>query len=272
MLPAGEARSVQLDKRRIDLEASEEIRLTCGKSSLVLRRDGSVVVRGVAIVSRASQSNKSAAAPGQPELGEVVMPVTVGVNFLSVVHADSNGIATAFPDVCKTPSPAGPIPIPLPKYREVLRHGQWHDQGQVRRQSRRCKDSNFSMSTGDEAGSAGGSVVSDIDQRESRVCDVLDGREVRGQERLSRIRYHAAQRQEHAAVPCAAGTRRRSRAGETRLLDLRQTDLGGQSGAFFWVSRFRGRSWVTLESITVLHLRSSQSSFPDEDLRPAVVR
>ena len=58
MLPAGEARSVQLDKRRIDLEASEEIRLTCGKSSLVLRRDGSVVVRGVTIVSRASQSNK----------------------------------------------------------------------------------------------------------------------------------------------------------------------------------------------------------------------
>lgn len=57
-LPAGEARSVQLDKRRIDLEASEEIRLTCGKSSLVMRRDGSVVVRGVTIVSRALQSNK----------------------------------------------------------------------------------------------------------------------------------------------------------------------------------------------------------------------
>jgi hypothetical protein len=57
-LPAGEARNVQVDKRRIDLEAAEEIRLTCGKSSLVMRRDGSVVVRGVTIVSRAVQSNK----------------------------------------------------------------------------------------------------------------------------------------------------------------------------------------------------------------------
>lgn len=58
ILPADEAKSVQLDKRRIELEAVEEIRLTCGKSSLVMRRDGSVVVRGVTIVSRALQSNK----------------------------------------------------------------------------------------------------------------------------------------------------------------------------------------------------------------------
>jgi hypothetical protein len=50
--------SVQADKRTLDLEAADEIRLTCGKSSLVLRRDGTVVVRGVNIVSRASQSNK----------------------------------------------------------------------------------------------------------------------------------------------------------------------------------------------------------------------
>ena len=42
------------------------------------------------------------------------MPVTVGVNKLSVVHKSSNGVSIAFPDVCKTPSPAGPIPIPYP--------------------------------------------------------------------------------------------------------------------------------------------------------------
>ena len=57
-LPPGEPLKVQLDKRRIDLEASEEIRLTCGKSSLVMRRDGTVIVRGVTIISRATQSNK----------------------------------------------------------------------------------------------------------------------------------------------------------------------------------------------------------------------
>ena len=57
-LPAGHPLSVQLDKQRLNLEASEEIRLTCGKSLLLLRRDGTVIVRGVKIVSRASQSNK----------------------------------------------------------------------------------------------------------------------------------------------------------------------------------------------------------------------
>jgi hypothetical protein len=57
-LPAGEARSVQADKRHLDLQASDEIRLTCGKSSLVMRRDGTVIVRGVRIVSRATESNK----------------------------------------------------------------------------------------------------------------------------------------------------------------------------------------------------------------------
>jgi hypothetical protein len=50
--------TVQLDKRRLQLEAADEIRLTCGKSSLVLRRDGTVVIRGVNIVSRALQTNK----------------------------------------------------------------------------------------------------------------------------------------------------------------------------------------------------------------------
>ena len=42
------------------------------------------------------------------------MAVSVGVNNMSVVSKDSGGTTIAFPDVCKTPSPAGPIPIPYP--------------------------------------------------------------------------------------------------------------------------------------------------------------
>jgi hypothetical protein len=57
-LPAGNPLSVQLDKQRLHLVASDEIRLTCGKSSFVMRRDGTVIVSGVKIVSRATQSNK----------------------------------------------------------------------------------------------------------------------------------------------------------------------------------------------------------------------
>ena len=40
--------------------------------------------------------------------------ITVGVDNLSVVHKNSEGITIAFPDVCKTPTPGGPIPIPYP--------------------------------------------------------------------------------------------------------------------------------------------------------------
>jgi hypothetical protein len=57
-LPPGEPVAVHADKRRLDLEATDEIRLTCGKSSLVMRRDGTVIVRGVNIVSRALQAHK----------------------------------------------------------------------------------------------------------------------------------------------------------------------------------------------------------------------
>jgi len=57
-LPTGEPVAVHADKRQLNLEATDEIRLTCGKSSLVLRRDGTVIVRGVNIVSRAEQSQK----------------------------------------------------------------------------------------------------------------------------------------------------------------------------------------------------------------------
>ena len=57
-LPGDSAVSLKADERRIDLSADTEIRLTCGKSVLVLRRDGTVIIRGVKVVSRASQSNK----------------------------------------------------------------------------------------------------------------------------------------------------------------------------------------------------------------------
>jgi hypothetical protein len=42
------------------------------------------------------------------------MAVTVGTNFSSVLHAGSNGISIAFPDVCKTPIPVGVTPLPYP--------------------------------------------------------------------------------------------------------------------------------------------------------------
>ncbi len=82
------------------------------------------------------------------------MPVTVGVNFMSVVHAGSNGVTMAFPDVCKTPAPpAPPIPIPYPNVAKSSDTAQGASTVKCDGNPVCVKDSNFMMSTGDEAGS-----------------------------------------------------------------------------------------------------------------------
>lgn len=82
------------------------------------------------------------------------MGVTVGVNNLSVVHKDSSGITTAFPDVCKTPAPpAPPIPIPYPNIAKSSDTDNGSSSVTCDGNPICLKDSNFSTSTGDEAGS-----------------------------------------------------------------------------------------------------------------------
>lgn len=82
------------------------------------------------------------------------MPVTVGVNFMSVVHAASNGVSVAFPDVCKTPAPPAPfVPIPYPNIAQSSDTAQGASTVKCDGNPPCVKDSNFKMSTGDEAGS-----------------------------------------------------------------------------------------------------------------------
>ena len=45
-------------RRTLAFEAAEEITIACGKSSITLRRDGRVVIKGTELVSRASGTNK----------------------------------------------------------------------------------------------------------------------------------------------------------------------------------------------------------------------
>lgn len=86
------------------------------------------------------------------------MPVTVGVNYLSVVHKSSNGVTIAFPDVCKTPTPAGPIPIPYPNIAMSSDTDKGTKKVKCDGNPVCVKDSNFKMSTGDEPGTAGGII------------------------------------------------------------------------------------------------------------------
>jgi len=86
--------------------------------------------------------------------------VTVGVNQMSVVHKSSMGITICFPDVCKTPTPGGPIPIPYPNIAMSSDTAKGTKKVKCDGNPACVHTSNFKMSTGDEAGSAGGGVVS----------------------------------------------------------------------------------------------------------------
>jgi len=85
---------------------------------------------------------------------------SVGVNNLSVVSAGTNGKSIAFPDVCKTPSPTGALPIPYPNVAQSSDTAKGTKTFKAEGEAICVKDSNFSTSSGDEAGSAGGVVSS----------------------------------------------------------------------------------------------------------------
>jgi hypothetical protein len=51
-------RDIVLDGKKVVLEANAEIVLRCGKSSITLKKDGKIVVKGTQIISRASGAQK----------------------------------------------------------------------------------------------------------------------------------------------------------------------------------------------------------------------
>ncbi len=102
------------------------------------------------------------------------MPVTLTVNFLTVVHKASGGTTMAFPDVCKTPTPAGPVPIPYPNISQSTNTAQGSTTVKVDGNPIMLQGSNFSMSTGDEAGSVGGVVSNTIKGKSEFINQSFD--------------------------------------------------------------------------------------------------
>jgi hypothetical protein len=91
------------------------------------------------------------------------MPTNVGVNKLAIVNEDSNGVTIAFPDVCKTPAPPAPfVPIPYPNIAKSSDTDKGTKKVTAADKPICVKDSNFRMSTGDEAGSLFGMLSSKI--------------------------------------------------------------------------------------------------------------
>lgn len=76
--------------------------------------------------------------------------------------APTQGIAFAFPDVCKTPTPGGPVPIPYPNMAQLDQATGVSDASNKELLVGPASlhvlllDSEVAVSTGDEAGSVGG--------------------------------------------------------------------------------------------------------------------
>ncbi|BFU91456.1 MAG: hypothetical protein NTAFB01_26430 [Nitrospira sp.] len=85
---------------------------------------------------------------------------SVFANGRGVVHKSSGGMSTVFPDVCKTPSPGGPIPLPYPNIGMASNTSGGPSKVKTDGQMPMVKGAKYSMTTGDEAGNAGGGVMS----------------------------------------------------------------------------------------------------------------
>lgn len=97
------------------------------------------------------------------------MPVTVKVNGTAntLVHKGSNGVSSAtIPDVCKTPSPGGPVPLPYPNVSQSVTLSKGTTTVKADGMMAAIKGSEFSISNGDNAG-VGGGVKSSTFMKES---------------------------------------------------------------------------------------------------------
>ena len=87
---------------------------------------------------------------------------TTFANMRGIAHKTSNGLSIVFPDVCKTPTPAGPIPIPYPNIGKASDTSQGPNTVKTDGSMPMVKGAKYMMSTGDEAGSVGGVMSNTI--------------------------------------------------------------------------------------------------------------
>jgi len=97
------------------------------------------------------------------------MGQTTFANGRGIAHKGSGGMSMAFPDVCKTPTPAGPVPIPYPNIGQASDTSEGPSSVKTDGQMPMVKGAKYSRSSGDEAGTAGG-VLSSVNMN---VCEFM---------------------------------------------------------------------------------------------------
>jgi len=90
------------------------------------------------------------------------MSQTTFANGRGIAHKGSGGMSTVFPDVCKTPTPGGPIPIPYPNIGKSSDTSGGPKKVKTDGQMPMVQGATYSMTSGDEAGSAMGVISNKI--------------------------------------------------------------------------------------------------------------
>ena len=82
-------------------------------------------------------------------------------NSRGIAHKGSGGMSIVFPDVCKVPTGAGPIPIPFPNIGQSADTSSGPSTVKCDGEMPMVKGARYSKSSGDEPGTVGG-VVSGV--------------------------------------------------------------------------------------------------------------
>jgi hypothetical protein len=88
------------------------------------------------------------------------MAQTTFANMFGIVHKGSGGMSPVFPDVCKTPAGPAVVPIPYPNIGKSSDTSGGPTSVTVDGKMPMIKGATYSTSTGDEAGTAGGGILS----------------------------------------------------------------------------------------------------------------
>lgn len=90
------------------------------------------------------------------------MGSNVFANGMGIAHKGSGDKSIVGPDVCKTPTPGGPVPVPYTNMAQSATLAEGSKTVKINGQSVAIKGCSYSVSTGDEAGSAGGVISGKI--------------------------------------------------------------------------------------------------------------
>jgi hypothetical protein len=103
------------------------------------------------------------------------MPTHILVNKLGLTYKSTIGVSIAtIPDVCKTPSPGGPVPIPYPNFANQGSLKKGTKTVKAKGKMIAVKGSEYSMSFGDEPGTAGGVKSSTFKKETSWITYSFD--------------------------------------------------------------------------------------------------